>query len=75
MLRLFTEYYVRRAHIVVISKMTFVEDGRLETNVGSISSGMDATDHHKVLRERSVATVPGLVPNRFSTALFPHLQL
>jgi hypothetical protein len=34
---------------VVICKIASIEDDCLERDVHSMSSGMDATDHHKVL--------------------------
>jgi hypothetical protein len=65
MLRLSTKC-VKRTHPqhvdgVAIRKIASVEDDRLETDVRSASSGMDAIYRHEVLREPSVGIGPILV--------------
>jgi hypothetical protein len=79
-LRLSTECCVITAHpqrvdVVAIRKIASVDDDRLETDVRSASSGMDAIDRHEVLRGPPVEIVPILVRYRvsFSTALVPQL--
>jgi hypothetical protein len=52
MLGLSTKCYVKRAHplcvhAAAVHKIASVEDGRLETELRSASSGMDATDRHE----------------------------
>jgi hypothetical protein len=60
-----------------IRKIVSVQDDRLDKDVSSASSGMDATDHREVLRGSSLGTVPILLRDRlsFSAALIPCLQL
>jgi hypothetical protein len=77
--RLSTESYVKRAHPlcvdVVVCKTASAKDDRLESNVRSASSGMDAINRHEVLRGPSVKIVPMPLRYRvsFSTALVPQL--
>jgi hypothetical protein len=54
-----TEIYAKRRHaqcvaVIVISKISSIDDGRLETDVVSASSGLDAVDHNEVLRGPSL---------------------
>jgi hypothetical protein len=55
MLRLSTERYVKRARqqcdFVAIRKIAAVEDGRVERDVSSTRSGMDAENCPEVFRE------------------------
>jgi hypothetical protein len=62
---------------IAICKIASAEDDLLETDIRSASCGMDAIDHHEVLRGLSVGIVPILVQYSvsFSTALVPQLQL
>lgn len=76
MFHLCTEYYVQRAdpqcvNVAASGKIASVEDGRLETDVHSMS-----VDHREVLRVPSVWTVPNLTRYyvSFSTVLVPQLQ-
>jgi hypothetical protein len=62
---------------VATGKTGSVEDDRLEADMRSASSGVDATDRHEVLRGLSVEIIQIFVRYRmsFSTALVPQLQL
>jgi hypothetical protein len=82
MLCLSTECCVKRAHpqhvdVVAIQKIAFIEDDHLETDVHSVSIGMNAVDCHEVLRGPLVWIVPILVRYHvsFSTDVIPQLQL
>jgi hypothetical protein len=53
MLLLSTEFYAKRVHlrltgVIAIRKIASVEDDRLETEVRSASSRLDAVDSHEV---------------------------
>jgi hypothetical protein len=66
MLHLSTECYAQIGHpqcveVVAIHKIASVEDDRLETDVHSVSSGVDAIDCHEVLPGPSVWLVPILM--------------
>lgn len=73
-------HYVKRAFtqcfVVAICKIPSVEDDRLEADVRSAGSGMDALNRHVVLRGPSIWLVPFLMQHRvsISTAPVPHLQ-
>jgi hypothetical protein len=80
MLRLSTECYVIRAHLhcaVAFGRITCIEDDRLETDMRSRSSGMDAIDGYKVLRKPSIgiATILMRCHVIFSVALVSQWQL
>lgn len=66
MLHLSTECYMQIGHpqcveIVVIYKIVSVEDDPLETDVHSVSSGVDAIDCHEVLPGPCVWLAPILL--------------
>jgi hypothetical protein len=67
-------YFVDAA---AIRKFLSVEGDRLEAEVRSASTGMDAVLHHEVLRGPSVGVIRTVVRYcmGFSTALIPHLPI
>jgi hypothetical protein len=76
------EFYVKRTprqrvNIAAIRKTSCVEDDGPEADMPFVSNGMDATDHHEVLRAPTVGIIPIFLRYRvcFSTALVPQLQL
>jgi hypothetical protein len=72
-----TEFYVKRAHPQCVAVIGIRKIHRLETDVYSAISGMDAIHRHEALRGPSAGIDPIVLRYllRFSTALVPELKL